>query len=165
MDRLVVSEHSQESHADAVSTALRLLASSRHAMLATLEEGGAPFASLAAVAPEPPRALLLFLSDLAWHTHNLKRDPRASLLVADLRAHTNVDPLTQARISLLGRAERVHDTNREIAAQTYLAHHPTATAFTSFADFAFYRFSIERVHIVAGFGRIATLNVSDIAAA
>lgn len=165
MDRPAVSVQSRKNDADVVSTARRLLASSRHAMFATLEESGAPFASLAAVAPETPCAVLLFLSDLAWHTRNLKRDSRASLLMPDLCAYAEADPLTQARMTLLGRAERIRDTNRQSAARSYLAHHPTAASFASFADFAFYRFSIERVHIVAGFGRIATLAAHDIATA
>ena len=48
--------------------------------LGTLEPGGGPYVSLAMVALDHDAAPLLYLSDLADHTKNLKRDPRVSLL-------------------------------------------------------------------------------------
>lgn len=36
----------------------------------------------------------------------------------------------------------------------YLRRHPSAEAFVGFGDFALYRMSVERAHLVQGFGRI-----------
>ena len=58
-----------------------LLRGCRYGTLATLAEGGAPFASLVALASDERGAPLLLLSDLARHTQNLKRDGSASLLL------------------------------------------------------------------------------------
>ena len=62
------------------ATARRLLRAADRASLATALEGW-PYASLTLVALAPDASPLLLLSDLAEHAKNLKRDPRASLLI------------------------------------------------------------------------------------
>src|SRR5262245_41328877 len=59
-----------------------LLCAARHGALATLLPDGQPYASLVACAASAGAPVLL-LSELAEHTRNLRRDPRASLLVAE----------------------------------------------------------------------------------
>lgn len=130
---------------------LRLLHECRIATLATLEPDGAPYASLVTLAPDEDGAPILLLSDLARHTRNLRRDPRASLLVADARAE---DPLDAPRASLIGRIEPIDDPAARAA---FLARHPEAEGFASFTDFGFFRMQVDEVHVVEGFGRISTL--------
>jgi putative heme iron utilization protein len=132
-------------------TVRRLMRRLTRVSLATVEaEGGAPYASLAMVALDHDAAPLLLLSDLADHTRNLKADPRASLLF-DGTADRAV-PLAGERASVQGRVERVHDEPRLLA--RYVARHPDAAAYASFGDFNLYRMTVERAHLVAGFGRI-----------
>ncbi|MCP4385489.1 MAG: hypothetical protein GY798_29425 [Hyphomicrobiales bacterium] len=125
--------------------------------LATLSEGGAPFASLVTIATTTDGEPVLLLSDLAVHTSNLKRDPRASLLVVDPAA--NADPLAGARLTVTGTVAT--DDGIDVRRQ-FLAKHPGAAGYAGFGDFAFYRFNLQSGHLVAGFGRIVDLERSDL---
>jgi putative heme iron utilization protein len=125
--------------------------------LATLAEGGTPFASLVTVAANADGEPILLLSDLAVHTGNLKRDRRASLLTVGPTESS--DPLAGTRLTVTGTvaADQDIDTRKQ-----FLARHPEAAGYADFADFAFYRFTIHSGHLVAGFGRIIALERSDL---
>jgi putative heme iron utilization protein len=129
-------------------TARRLVRAADRAALATLMDG-APYASLVLTACDQQGAPLLLLSRLAQHTMNLERDPRVSLLFDATQGLD--DPLTGARVSLQGRAERV---DAAALRARYLARHPSAEAYVGFADFGLFRVVPGRAHLVAGFGRI-----------
>ncbi len=131
-----------------VLAARRLLRSRDRATLATSLEGW-PYASLVLVATGQDAAPLLLLSQLAEHTRNVARDPRVSLLFDGTGALA--DPLTGARVTVLGEIAAVDD---EACRARFLARHPSAEAYAGFRDFAVYRLTIARAHLVAGFGRI-----------
>lgn len=142
-----------ENSEEAAVVARALIRSARTAVLATLRgEDRSPYASLVAVAPDGRGEPILLLSSLAWHTQNLLQDSRASLLIADA---TQGDPLAAPRASLIGAIARTTDDD---AAGWYFAVHPEAKGYAEFNDFAFHRFTIASVHLVAGFGRIETLD-------
>jgi hypothetical protein len=130
------------------ATARRLMRSLDRATLATSQDGW-PYASLVLTAVDHDASPLLLLSDLAEHSKNLKRDSRASLLF-DGTAGLE-DPLTGARVTVLGDAKPVDDA-RLLA--RFTARHPSAAGYAGFADFHLYRLDIARAHLVAGFGRI-----------
>jgi putative heme iron utilization protein len=115
----------------------------------TLEPSGAPYVSLAMVALDHDATPLLYLSDLADHTKNLKADPRVSLLFDGTL--DNAVPLAGERATIQGRIEA---TSESRLLERYVARHPDAAAYTGFRDFNLYRVSIDRAHLVAGFGRI-----------
>jgi heme iron utilization protein len=131
------------------ATVRRLMRRCLRVALGTLEPGGAPYASLAMVALDHDASPLLYLSDLADHTRNLKADPRASLLF-DGTLDSAV-PLAGERATVQGRIEATADL-RLLA--RYVARHPDAEAYAGFRDFNLYRVTVERAHLVAGFGRI-----------
>lgn len=110
---------------------------------------GAPYASLVSVATDAAGAPILLISDLADHTKNLKQDARVSLLVAGNLDRE--DPLSGERLSLQGTLARDDDPHLR---KRYLARHPGAAMYADFGDFGFYRMTVERGHLVAGFGRI-----------
>ena len=92
---------------------------------------------------------------MALHTKNILADPRVSLMIDERRAG---DPLEGARVMIAGRAEKVTDEAAlEPIRRRYLLRHPSAEAFVGFPDFAFFRIAVRDVHLVAGFGRIVTL--------
>lgn len=134
---------------------LRLTAS---ASLGTLDADGGPFTSLVTVATTPEGEPVLLLSDLAAHTRNLKRDPRASLLLVAPGGEGG-DPLAGARLTLTGTLARDDDP---VLRRRFLARHEEATGYAGFADFGFYRFMPRAGHLVAGFGRIVDLAREDI---
>lgn len=110
---------------------------------------GAPYVSLVLVAFDADGAPLLLLSRLAQHTRNILADPRVSLLF-DGTAGLE-DPLTGPRLTVLGAAT-VHPDPE--ARARYVARHPSAAAYAGFSDFDLYSVTIERAHLVAGFGQI-----------
>ena len=130
------------------ATARRLLRSLDRATLATSQDGW-PYASLVLAAVDHDASPLLLLSDLAEHSKNLQRDSRASLLFYGTAGRD--DPLTGARVTVLGEARPVDDA-RLLA--RFTARHPSAAGYAGFADFHLYRLAIARAHLVAGFGRI-----------
>jgi hypothetical protein len=137
---------------EAIAAAARfLIRAAARACLATVmrETSGAPYASLVAIATDHDGAPILLLSDLADHTKNLQADDRISLLVAgdDQRE----DPLAGERLSVQGRLQR---SDAPALRQRYLARHPKASLYADFGDFGFYRMTVDRAHLVAGFGRI-----------
>lgn len=132
----------------AAATVRRLIREARFATLATLDEGGGPYASLVAVGTDPEGHPTLLISRLARHTRNIARDARVSLLVSDAGA---ADPLNAARASLIGRIAATDDA---LVRPRYLARHGSAAGYVDFADFAFYRIDLDHAHLVEGFGRI-----------
>ncbi|WP_042442225.1 HugZ family protein [Azospirillum sp. B510] len=121
------------------------------------DAAGWPYPSLVLVAFDHDGSPLLLLSTLADHTRNLLADGRVGLLF-DATAGL-AQPLTGARLSVLGRAERSDDP---VHRERYLRRHPDAAFYAGFADFAIYRVAVERAHLVAGFGRIHRLSAAEL---
>jgi putative heme iron utilization protein len=131
--------------------AKKLLREARSAALATLMLSiGDPYCSLVNVATTPDGSPLMLLSRLAIHTKNLLADSRVSLMLDERKEG---DPLQGARVMLMGSCSNPDSS----AASSYLRRHAEAEQYAGFADFAYYRMSVERVHLVAGFGRIVDL--------
>jgi putative heme iron utilization protein len=115
---------------------------------------GDPYCSLVNLASHPDGSPILLISRLAVHTKNLLADSRVSLML-DERAEG--DPLEGARIMLSARADVAAPEEVDLLRRRYLAAHPSAEDFVSFADFSFYRIRPTGTHLVAGFGRIVDL--------
>lgn len=135
-----------------------LIRKGRKAYLGTVDKSsGHPHVSLVTVATEPDGAPVLLISRLAVHTQNLLADARCTLLFdgTDLKG----DPLAGGRVTVIGSA-RLSDS--ATARRRFLARHPEAEGYASFADFAFYAIEVERAHYIGGFGRIVTLPGADV---
>ena len=146
---------------DFSAQARALVRGARTVVLSTLLAGnGAPYGSLVLSATCPDGAPLLLLSKLAVHTQNLLQDLRASLLYDATGALD--DPLTGARLSLVGSIQPVPADSRTICRTRFLARHPSAAAYADFADFSFYRLQPDRAHLVAGFGQINWIEGADL---
>jgi hypothetical protein len=139
--------------AELVLEARRLVRVSLKGALASLDyESGHPYASLVLTATEPDGSPLFLLSSLARHGKNLRKDPRASLLL-DGTGET-ADPLTGNRLTLFGEVEQ---TATPTARARFLARHPSANDYVGFADFAFFSLKVTHGHFIGGFGRIFTI--------
>lgn len=145
-------ESTRPSHAEAART---LAAVAREGVLATLEEGGHPYASIVEVMADDEGAMVLFLSDLAAHTNNLKGDARASVVVADSGGidGAGAGVLARGRATLQGELVVVED-GRDRFGEAWVARHPGAANYIGFTDFNFYRMEVERIRYIAGFGRM-----------
>ena len=133
--------------------ARQLMRQGRTAALATLDEGGGPFASYVTTAPAGDGSPLLLLSRLAAHSRNLRRDQRASLLFVR-EPDADSETMAALRLTLTGQVLPDSDPDSE---RLFLAAHPDAARYSGFADFSFHRFSVAAGHLVAGFGRIVGL--------
>jgi len=134
------------------------------AALATALPGGAgegawPYASLVLVAVDQDLSPILLLSDLAEHTRAIAADPRVSLLIDGTGGLAQ--PLTGPRVTLLGRAAKTDD---ERLKQRFLRRHPDAGMYAGFRDFNFYKMSLERTHLVGGFGKIRWIEGAELLA-
>ncbi len=144
--------------AEAAPAAARgLMRRARSATLATTMDDGAPYASLVTVACDTDASPVLLLSDLADHSRNLARDPRAALLFEDASGKAN--PQTGPRLTVMGRvAKSPEDRHR----RRFLARHPGAGLYAGFADFHVYAMTVERGHFVGGFARARWMDAGDL---
>lgn len=128
------------------------------AALSSLAEGY-PYASLVQYALDPEGHPLLLISDLAEHTHNLKADARASLLV--WQSSGRLDPLARGRVTLVGQAEPAPPELLE----TYLAKQPQARPYAGFKDFHLWRIRSQRLRWVGGFGEMSWVSPQEVSLA
>ena len=152
-----------EEEPDPAATCRLLLRRRATAALATVQRGGtgAPYVSLVETAAAHDGSPVLLLSGLAEHTKNIAADGRVSLLFDGTQGLA--DPLTGARVSVQGRIGAIGDDDADRRLKRrYLARHPGAAAYTAFADFGYYRVTPERLHLVAGFGRIRWLDAAAV---
>ncbi len=121
-------------------------------MLSTLSQRypGWPFGSLMPYSPDPQGRPVFLISALAVHAQNLRADPRASLLVP--QPGWTGDPLAGARVTLMGRVDKLSPEDLEVQKASYLARHQGAADWVDFDDFGFYRLEVEGLYYVGGFG-------------
>lgn len=137
--------------------ARRLMRRASTATLSTLdvETAGAPYGSLVLTACAHDASPLVLLSDLARHTRNFKNDPRASMLFAKPGA----EAISLSRATLIGTME---PCDSETLRERFLRRHGASRDHMAFADFHLYRLVPESVHFIGGFGRIETLEASEV---
>ncbi len=127
--------------------------------LATLDpREGVPYTSMTELLPLENGDVLFFLSDLAAHTTNLKKDVRASVLVWEPWLHDRV--LSRQRMTLMGKLRQTEgeEIPHDDLKQAWLDRHPDAAGYIDFSDFHFYRLAVDRVRYIAGFGRMDWLD-------
>lgn len=114
---------------------------------------GHPFGSVVSPVADDHGDPLFVISALAEHTHNLRADPRASLLITEQATHEH-DPLAAGRLTLIGKAAPVPDDEQEAATAVVTAKLPTVGAYAGYGDFSCWRLSVESIRWVGGFGRM-----------
>ncbi len=139
-----------------------LLRSIRAGTLATLDRNtGHPFASLVNVATDVDGSPVILVSRLSTHTANIELDGRTSILLAQTGKG---DPLAHPRLTVLGHMARIapEDADEARVRRRFLARHPKAELYASFADFSFWRLTIASAHLNGGFARAADLTANDV---
>lgn len=136
----------------AAADARALLLREKSAVLCTLHAGldGWPFGSVVPYAVLPGGDPVVFLSDIAEHTKNLERDPRAALFLADPAAKDR--PQTGARMSVQVRARRPEGDAEAAAEAAYFARFPDAAAMRGTHGFHAWVLDVDRIRWIAGFG-------------
>jgi len=116
-----------------------------------------PYVSLANIATDGQGHPVIFISKLAWHTRNIEADPLASVMVSELPSQG--DALTGPRVTVMGRFEPLDAAG---IASRYASHHPAARTYLDFPDFSFFWLKPQKIHAVAGFGRIETMEPDEV---
>jgi putative heme iron utilization protein len=138
--------------------ARKLLRAARAGTLASVVDGGQPFASLVTPASAPDLSLLLLLSNLSEHTRHLRAEPRCSILVCGPAEGAN--PQTAPRVTVTGIAEVADDP---VLRARYLAVHPYASLYADFGDFHLWRMRPMGALFVGGFARAMRLRHAELA--
>jgi heme iron utilization protein len=137
--------------------ARKLLRAGRSGTLATVADGGQPFASLITPACAPDLSVLLLLSNLSEHTRHLRAEPRCSILVTG--AAESANPQTAPRVTVTGIAEVADDP---VLKARYLAVHPYASLYADFGDFHLWRIQPLAALFVGGFARAVRLRQAEL---
>lgn len=125
----------------------------------SLKQPGFPFGSVMPYAPDDHGRPIFLISTMAMHTHNLRADARASLLVT--QTESDGDVLGAARVTLVGDVLRVETSDVAEARALYLARYENSKYWVDFDDFAFYRMSVVDVYYVGGFGVMGWVDAGD----
>ena len=148
----------EPSFAERARTLLHL---GRIGSLSTLsrKQPGFPFGSLMPYALDDQGRPIFLISTMAMHTQNLKADPRASLLVTQTDADR--DPLGSSRVTLVGSAAPVPESEIANARKIYLTSHANSKYWVDFEDFSFYSLDVVDVYYVGGFGVMGWVPASE----
>ena len=98
---------------------------------------------------------IFLISELAEHTKNLERDPRASLLVAE---GGSADPLANGRVTILGPCTRVEGDCGSARAAFFAAHPNEPTTLTPRLGTGS---SMRYVRYIGGYGRMSWISRAD----
>lgn len=129
-----------------------LVAQTNVATLASLTDGGDPWASFVTYGALADGSPVLCVSRLAEHGRNLAADPRASLAV--VQPDPPGDPLASARVTLAGVARRPGGDDLVAAREAHLSAVPAAHVYIDFTDFTLWVLEVERARWVGGYGRM-----------
>jgi hypothetical protein len=116
------------------------------------------FGSLVPYALDKKGYPIIFVSDLALHTKNIKKEPNCSLMIAKVNED---DIFNSSRITFIGKMVKVSEKELPEIKEIYLEKHESVKDFIDFKDFTFYRLEIEKIYWVGGFGDIEWIKLQD----
>ena len=109
---------------------------------------GYPFGSVVPYLLTPAGDAIIYISDIALHTRNIKANDKVSLTIFDAGED---DSQANGRVTVMGSAELAKQN--DVKAQ-YFRLFPQAKKYEQTHDFNFYAIRTERVRFIGGFGKI-----------
>lgn len=116
---------------------------------------GVPFGSMTPYAIDDKGRPIIYISDLALHTKNLKKNSTCSFTIISVN---DKNLFNSSRITLIGKMVKVDEKEVE---DVYFGRFQRAKKFNKLGDFAFYRMEIEKIYWVGGFGDIEWITLED----
>ena len=117
---------------------------------------GFPFGSVVPYCLDEQGRPLILISRIAQHTHNLRKDPKCSLMVGERGAE---DVQAVGRLTYLAEAEQLTDSAAiEAAAERYYRYFPDSQSYHSAHNFDFWVLKPVRHRYIGGFGAIHWLD-------
>ena len=149
-----MNKYNNEHEKDAVS----FFRSDKTAILSTLSKkyDGYPFGSFVTYVSGWDRTVLLYLSDLADHTKNFKKDHKSCITL--LKKNKNGDVQNSARLTLMGDLKIVPEKIYEKCKDRFQNIFPEIKTYTQMHDFNFYQITINQARWIGGFGKISWLD-------
>jgi putative heme iron utilization protein len=140
--------------------ARHLIRRSGKACLATLDRNdGAPYASLVLFAPLADASPVMMLSDLAEHTQNIAASSACSLMIDGTEDMS--ETMASMRLTLQGHIRKIENAT---AKRRLILRHPETAIYAGFSDFNLYQITVDRMHLIGGFGMIHWLAAEDVLA-
>jgi len=138
--------------------AVNLYRSTNAAILSTMSKKyeGYPFGSFITYVSDKNRTLLMYTSDIAQHTKNLKTNSKACVTLFKL--DTEYDKQNSSRLTLMGDLKDVPVDDLDECQERFIKFLPESKKYSSMHDFKFYKLEISRIRWIGGFGDIAWLN-------
>ncbi|MCH4868569.1 HugZ family protein [Pseudomonas sp. TMW22089] len=142
----------------AAKHARELLLKEYRGALSTLSKAmpGFPFGSVVPYCLDEQGRPLILISRIAQHTHNLRKDPKCSLMVGERGAE---DVQAVGRLTCLAEAEQLTGAEAiEAAAERYYRYFPESRSYDTAHAFDFWVLNPVRHRYIGGFGAIHWLD-------
>jgi putative heme iron utilization protein len=142
-----------------------LIEAERNGVLSTLSKkyAGWPFGSITPYALTEAGEPIIYISEIAEHTRNLRADARVSLIIQDANAAR--DPQAGARVTLVGYCVPIAAPVLEDAGRRYRQRFPNSAGFSETHDFSLFYISVSSARFIGGFGEIYWLERDEFIAA
>lgn len=116
---------------------------------------GYPFGSIVPYYMTIEGNLIIYISQIAQHTRNIKANAKVSMTMFDALED---DSQAAGRVTLLGDARLIEN---DYVKNQYLSLFPQAERYQQTHDFHFYEIVPQRVRFIGGFGQIFWFNKED----
>jgi putative heme iron utilization protein len=138
-----------------------LIEAERNGVLSTLSKKhpGWPFGSITPYALTDAGEPIIYISEIAEHTRNLRADARVSLIIQDAKAAR--DPQAGARVTLMGYCMPVTAPYLEDGGRRYQQRFPTSAGFSATHDFTLFQINVSSARFIGGFGEIYWLERAE----
>ncbi len=132
--------------------------SDKIAILSTISKKyeGYPFGSFVTYVSGWDRTIFLYLSDLADHTKNLKKNHKSCITI--FKKNESGDVQNSARLTLIGDLKKVPLKIYEACKDRFHNFFPESSVYEQMHDFNFYQISITQSRWIGGFGKISWLD-------
>ena len=137
--------------------AVELLRTSKEAVLSTISDKfkGYPFGSFVTFMSGRDRSVIIYASNIAQHTINLKKDSKSCLTLFKLEEEK--DKQESSRLTLLGDLVNLPDNEVNQTRDRFIKFLPESEKYSAMHDFNFYKLEISQARWIGGFGKIAWL--------
>lgn len=143
--------------------AVALMKQGAGGVLATIK-GTGPYTSSTPFVIDAEGRPLIFISDLARHTKNIKANPSVSMIVN--KPDSDGSYFNGSRCTMGGKMQKITD-EKEIAdaKKRYFGKYKEAEDYAEFADFNFFRLEYDDIYYIGGFGDINVVTPEEYKAA
>ena len=141
--------------------AIDFLRNSSEGVLSTISvrNEGYPFGSFVTYITDVDRSVIIYASNIAQHTINLKENSKSCLTL--FKIDDDLDKQNSSRMTLLGDLQSMPENEIDETRARFEEFLPESKKYAAMHDFNFYRLHIDQIRWIGGFGKIAWLDNKD----